>query len=284
MKKVLILGATGMLGSACKSVISNSEILEVVGTSRNSKTGHFKFDAAKDDIAAMMSAVKPDWIVNCIGVIKPHINEESLVSRTRAIEINGLFPEKLARSTKKPIIQIATDCVFSGRKGRYVESDLHDATDVYGKTKSLGEMPADNLKHLRVSIIGPEVGRSTSLLEWFRNQPNCSSLNGFTDHLWNGITTHHFGYIARGIIEQDFTDFSRTHVIPKNVVSKAELLRIFASSYSRSDISITDAKSSLTIDRTLATENEELNSKLWNFAGYEEPPSVEIMVEEQAKY
>jgi dTDP-4-dehydrorhamnose reductase len=284
MKKVLILGATGMLGSACKSVISNSESLEVVGTARNSETGYVKFDAAKDDIEAMISAVKPDWVVNCIGVIKPHINEESLESRTRAIEINGLFPKRLAQSTKKPIIQIATDCVFSGRKGRYVESDLHDATDVYGKTKSLGEMPADNLKHLRVSIIGPEIGRSTSLLEWFRNQPNGASLNGFTDHLWNGITTHHFGYLARGIIEQDFTDFNRTHIIPKDVVSKANLLRLFASSYKRSDILISDVKSSVTIDRTLATENVALNSKLWKFAGYEEPPSVETMVQEQAKH
>ena len=284
MKKVLILGATGMLGSACKSVLSKSENLEVIVTARKSETGYLKFDAANDDIEAMISAVKPDWIINCIGIIKPHINEESLGSRTRAIEINGLFPERLAQSTKKPIIQIATDCVFSGRKGSYVESDLHDATDVYGKTKSLGEMPADNLKHLRVSIIGPEVGRSTSLLEWFRNQPKGASLNGFTDHLWNGITTHHFGYLSRGIIEQDFTDFSRTHIIPKDVVSKANLLRIFAASYKRSDILISDVKSAVTIDRTLATENEELNSKLWKFAGYEEPPSVEMMVEEQARY
>jgi dTDP-4-dehydrorhamnose reductase len=284
MKKVLILGATGMLGSACNSVIGNSESLEVVGTARNNETGYVKFDAAKDDIEALISAIKPDWIVNCIGVIKPHINEESLESRTRAIEINGLFPKRLAQSTKAPIIQIATDCVFSGRKGSYVESDLHDATDVYGKTKSLGEMPADNMKHLRVSIIGPEIGRSTSLLEWFRNQPEGASLNGFTDHLWNGITTHHFGYLSRGIIEHDFTEFNRTHIIPKDVVSKANLLRIFASSYKRSDILISDVKSSITIDRTLATENVALNSKLWKFAGYEEPPSVETMVEEQASH
>jgi dTDP-4-dehydrorhamnose reductase len=284
MKKVLVLGATGMLGSACMSVIGKSGNLEVVGTARNSETGHVKFNATRDDIESMISAVKPDWIVNCIGIIKPHINEQSLESIKRAIEINGLFPEKLAQSTTKPIIQIATDCVYSGRKGSYVESDLHDATDVYGKTKSLGEMPADNLKHLRVSIIGPEVGRSTSLLEWFRNQPTGSSLNGFTDHLWNGITTHHFGYLSRGIIEQDFTDFSRTHIIPKDIVSKANLLQLFASSYKRSDLVISDVKSAVTIDRTLATENEELNNKLWKFAGYEEPPTVELMVEEQARY
>ena len=284
MKKVLILGATGMLGSACKSVLSNSVNLEVIGTARNGEDGYIKFDALKDDIEAMISSVKPDWILNCIGIIKPHITEGSIESRARAIEINGLFPKKLVQSTKKPIIQIATDCVFSGGKGSYIESDLHDATDLYGKTKSLGEMPADNLKHLRVSIIGPEIRRSTSLLEWFRNQPNCASLNGFTDHLWNGITTHHFGYITRGIIEQDFTDFGMTHIIPKNVVSKADLLRIFAFSYKRSDILIADTKSSITIDRTLATENAELNRKLWNFAGYEEPPSIEMMVEEQASY
>lgn len=284
MKKVLVLGATGMLGSACKSVLGKSGNLEVVGTARNGEMGHIKFDVTKDDIESMISSVKPDWIVNCIGIIKPHINEQSLDSRTRAIEINGLFPEKLSQATTKPIIQIATDCVYSGRKGSYVESDPHDATDVYGKTKSLGEMPADNLKHLRVSIIGPEVGRSTSLLEWFRNQPTGSSLNGFTDHLWNGITTHHFGYLSRGIIEQDFTDFSRTHIIPKDVVSKANLLRLFASSYNRSDLLISDVKSSVTIDRTLATENEDLNNKLWKFAGYEEPPTVALMVEEQARY
>lgn len=284
MKKVLVLGATGMLGSACKSVLDDSANLEVIGTARSAKDGNINFDATKNEVEEVIAAVKPDWIVNCIGIIKPHINEESLESRVRAIEINGLFPEKLALSTKKPIIQIATDCVFSGRKGSYVESDLHDATDVYGKTKSLGEMPADNLKHLRVSIIGPEIGRSTSLLEWFRNQPTGASLNGFTDHLWNGITTHHFGHLARGIIEQDFTEFNRTHVIPMDVVSKADLLRIFAASYNRSDILITDTKSSVTIDRTLATENAELNRKLWNFAGYEEPPNVEMMVEEQARY
>jgi dTDP-4-dehydrorhamnose reductase len=139
MKKVLILGATGMLGNACMSVLSKSETLELVGTARNGETGYVKFDAAKDNVEATISAVKPDWSVNCIGVIKPHINEESLESRTRAIEINGLFPEKLALSTKKTIIQIATDCVFSGRKGHYVETDIHDAEDVYGKTKSQGE-------------------------------------------------------------------------------------------------------------------------------------------------
>ena len=122
MKKVLILGATGMLGSACKSVLSQSENLEVVGTARKIETGYVKFNAATDDIEAMISAVKPDWIVNCIGVIKPHINEESLESRTRAIEINGLFPEKLALSTKKPIIPVSNDPVHTSMRSNFKSS------------------------------------------------------------------------------------------------------------------------------------------------------------------
>lgn len=284
MKKVLILGATGMLGSACHSVFSKSEEIELFKTSRKNQEGYLCFDAQKDNVSDLIESTKADWIVNCIGVIKPHINEESVPSRKNAIEINGLFPERLASSTNKPIIQIATDCVYSGLKGSYMESDAHDATDVYGKTKSLGEMPAENLKHLRVSIIGPEVGRSTSLLEWFRNQPKDASLNGFTDHLWNGVTTHHFGLIAKGIIEQDFNDFNMTHLVPKDKVSKAQLLRIFAKVYGRPDIVINDTKSSVTIDRTLATENKEINKKLWQLAGYEVPPTVEKMVREQAEF
>jgi dTDP-4-dehydrorhamnose reductase len=284
MKKVLILGATGMLGSACRSVLSKVDGLETIPTSRNGGEGFVQFNAAIDEVSDLISATNPDWIINCIGIIKPHIDEKSSASIKRAIEINSLFPEKLSLSTQKPILQIATDCVYSGKKGSYVESDLHDATDVYGKTKSLGETPAINLKHLRVSIIGPEIGRSTSLLEWFRHQPQGAQLNGFTDHLWNGVTTHHFAFLARGIILHDFLDFQRTHIVPADIVEKANLLRIFSAAYGRSDVSIADVISTLKVDRTLSTENLLLNRKLWSLAGYDEPPTVEKMVVEQASY
>ena len=142
----------------------------------------------------------------------------------------------------------------------------------------------ENLIHLRASIIGPEMGRSTSLLEWFRNQPKDAKLNGFTDHLWNGVTTHHFGFLAKAMIENDYLDFNKTHVVPQDVVTKAELLRIFASSYNRSDITINDVESAKTIDRTLTTENPETNFILWKLAGYETPPTIKQMVEEQSNF
>jgi dTDP-4-dehydrorhamnose reductase len=284
MKKVLVLGATGMLGHACSNVIGKNGTLDVVKTSRSAKAGYLKFDASHDSIKDLISTVNPDWVVNCIGIIKPHIDEKVLTSINQAIRINALFPQEIASATNRPVIQIATDCVYSGNIGAYPESALHDATDVYGKTKSLGEIPAENLKHIRASIIGPEEGRSTSLLEWFKNQPKNAKLNGFTDHLWNGVTTHHFGYLAKAMIENDFLDFNKIHFVPGDVVTKAELLRIFASSYNRSDIIINDVESTKTIDRTLATENLEMNSTLWKLAGYDSPPTIKQMVEEQSKF
>ena len=284
MKKVLVLGATGMLGHACSNVLKLNETLDVVNTSRTTKAGYQKFDASKDSISDLISVVNPDWIVNCIGIIKPHIDEKDIASINQAIRINSLFPQEIVMSSKKPIIQIATDCVYSGSIGAYPESAFHDATDVYGKTKSLGEIPANNLKHIRASIIGPEQGRSTSLLEWFRNQSNDAKLNGFTDHLWNGVTTHHFGFLVKGMIENDYLEFNKIHIVPQDIVTKAELLRIFASSYGRTDITINDVQSAKIIDRTLTTENPKTNSTLWELAGYEAPPTIKQMVEEQSKF
>lgn len=283
MQKVLVLGATGMLGHACKQILEKANRYEVVSTSRDKRPDHFTFDAVVDNPESLIEQVNPDWIINCIGIIKPHINENSVESISNAINVNAIFPAKLSSATTNPIIQIATDCVYSGIKGGYTESDSHDATDVYGKTKSLGEIPAENLIHLRASIIGPEVGRSTSLLEWFLNQPNGSTLNGFTNHMWNGVTTHHFGMLAEGIISNNYSSVNKTHVIPGNELSKADLLRAFSVSYRRQDLIINNVESKVEINRTLSTENDQLNVNLWKMAGFDTPPTVEEMVDQQSK-
>jgi dTDP-4-dehydrorhamnose reductase len=282
MKKVLILGANGMLGHACDQILTSSGVGEVVKTSRANLPGHVQFDASQDSISKLISTTNPDWIINCIGIIKPHIKEDQPLSILNAVKINSEFPCDLASATNATIIQIATDCVYSGQKGLYAENDVHDAQDVYGKTKSLGESPSNNLIHLRASIIGPEKGRSTSLLEWFKNQPVNAELNGFTDHLWNGITTHHFAKVALGIIRNDFREVTKTHIVPTGLIKKSDLLREFAIAYSRPDIKINDVVSAMKIDRTLSTSNADLNSVLWSMAGYEVIPSVAEMVQEQA--
>lgn len=290
MTRVLILGATGMLGSA---VLEEFEGFagEVLVTVRGEKLESLprgvkviQFDGSNDSLEEAFNGIgEIDFVINCIGVIKPYINDSDDLQRLNAIQINSLFPQQLsdwASRNGAKVIQIATDCVFSGATGGYVETDPHDALDVYGKSKSLGEVPNSSMMHIRVSIIGPEKGRSTSLLEWVRNQPKDAKIFGFTDHLWNGVTTNHFGKIVRGIIEAGLFRPGVFHLVPGNKVPKNVLVSKIASVFGREDITIEPKASGSTIDRTLKTDDVESNSKLWEAAGYPTAPTIEQMLEE----
>jgi len=288
MSHVLILGSTGMLGSAVLREFSNF-VGQVSSTQRakpvveaNLSSQVIQFSASEDNLKEQLNRIeKVDYIINCIGVIKPHINDLDPRQRANAIAINGLFPYELnewAETSGSKVLQIATDCVFSGAKGSYIESDKHDALDVYGKSKSLGETPGASMMHLRVSIIGPEVGRSTSLLEWVRNQPINADLRGFTDHFWNGITTLHFARIARGIVENDLFESGVFHVVPKDSVSKFELVSSMARHLGRTDITVSPTKTGDGLDRTLHTIFPKKNKNLWNSAGFTELPTIDEMV------
>ena len=290
MTKVLILGATGMLGTAVVNEFLNFKG-DVVVTTRGKKleslpnsVSQLSFDATTDDLATVFKGLgKVDYVINCIGIIKPHISDHDEKQRLNALQINSLLPQKLAdwgSKTGAKVIQIATDCVFSGQKGSYLETDAHDALDVYGKSKSLGEVPNPSMMHLRVSIIGPEVGRSTSLLEWVRNQAVGVEILGFTDHMWNGVTTTHFGKIARGIIESNLFNGGLFHLVPGNRLPKDKLVQKIAMVFGRGDIVVQPKASGNTVDRTLETIDPEFNDKLWNAAGYEIPPTIERMIEE----
>ncbi len=284
MEKVLILGATGMLGNACEKLFLHSSKNDVISTSRNQYGNSVQFDAKTDPVAVLLEKVEPDWIINCIGVIKPHINEGLYSSTQNAIEINSLFPHRIAEAiegTSTKVIQIATDCVYSGLIGSYTESQPHDAIDVYGKTKSLGEVSSESFIHLRASIIGPERARSTSLLEWFLGQETDAEVNGFTDHLWNGITTHHFAKLALSITETNLFFPGVKHVIPGDTVAKAELLEYFKEVYGRSDIVVNRVESTKKIDRTLSSTQKDFSNDLWLASGYRSAPTVQQMVQEQ---
>jgi len=297
--KVLVLGASGMLGSIVTDFLSREESLSVTATMRSSKliektrrlekNIEWRIFDIKDEnrvVQQFQEFAEPDWIINAIGVIKPYIHDDRPDEIERAIRVNACFPDWLARSFENSrILQIATDCVYSGSKGRYIESDTHDALDVYGKTKSLGEVWLPNVGHLRCSIIGPEPRNYVSLLEWFRRQPVNAKVSGYTNHTWNGVTTLHYAKLCHGIIKNDITLPHIQHVIPDGDITKHDLLCCFAKCYGRGDIQITAADAQKVIDRTLATENQNLNLKLWDSAGYEDgPPSVCRMVEELAAF
>lgn len=298
-QKVVVLGGSGMLGSMVVDYLSREADLKVAATVRNeelvrqcrerlSNVDWLRFDVTSSDFEKALSIFDGfKWIINAIGIIKPLIHDDNAVESERAIRINSLFPHQLAlraHNTKARILQIATDCVYSGQKGEYIESDSHDALDVYGKTKSLGEVIDFSIQHLRCSIIGPEPKAHLSLLDWFLNQPYNGRVGGYTNHRWNGVTTLHFAKLCCGIIKEGADLPHLQHIIPQGKVTKCELLQLFARSFHREDVLINPTNASVVIDRTLITNNKQLNQKLWALAGYATPPSVPEMVNELASY
>ena len=283
MSKVLILGGTGMLGHAALEEFE-SFAGEVLFTSRSGSG--IPFDVLSDSVESLAKYVGPgDYIINCLGITKPQIKDDNEQDVARAKLVNSLFPAELASLAEKTgskVIQIATDCVFSGRKGHYLETDTHDAEDVYGKTKSLGEVVSDNVMHIRVSTIGRELGRSTLLLEWVLSRPHGVTIPGFTDHFWNGITTNHFAKVVRGIIQTDGFESGLSHLVPADELSKADLVRRIASAFGRSDLIVKDTDSGKPVDRTLSTTDPVFNRRLWAGAGYPDIPTIEQLIAEIA--
>jgi dTDP-4-dehydrorhamnose reductase len=297
--KVTILGASGMLGSMLLDWLAHDTSLNLTSTVRDPHLQQrFQaqspgvewriLDAGRDNLEQISAVVADsEWIINAIGVIKPYIHDDNSIEVERAIRVNALFPHLLAQAAEQQgcrVLQIATDCVYAGSKGRYIETDSHDPLDVYGKSKSMGEVNSAAVYHLRCSIIGPEPKGHVSLLDWFLGQPKNGSVGGYVNHQWNGVTTLHFARLCRGIIQNTPALPHIQHLIPTGSISKYELLRSFAQEYNRSDIAITPTEAKVVIDRTLDTVNNEANQQLWMAAGYPQPPSVSEMVAELAAF
>jgi len=265
----LILGGTGMLGNTVVKHFNSKAEYDVTATYRTEgvelSCNKIKFDALNDHPDEISDDF--DYVINCIGIIKPFM----LPDIVAAIKINSIFPHLLADRCKKTgsnLIHITTDCVYSGLKGKYIESDLHDALDDYGKSKSLGECPA-NAMVLRTSIIGEEVHKHASLIAWAKSQKG-KTINGFSTHTWNGITTNQYAEICDKIICENYYEHGLFHVFAKNDVTKLEMMHMFNEKY---DLGMTiEEKQPALCDRTLRTEKslcEKLNI-----------PTVKQMIEE----
>ncbi|WP_300692493.1 sugar nucleotide-binding protein [uncultured Oscillibacter sp.] len=251
MKKILILGSTGLLGNAVASHFLGSGEYQVVTTYRDPSVAFgphaLYFDAHSLDFSPLPGDA--DYVINCIGVIKPFM----AASEENAIVLNALLPWRLADwcgEHGSGLIHITTDCVYFGRKGRYVESDPHDALDAYGKSKSLGEC-ASKAMVLRTSIIGEEIHKNASLLAWAKSQRG-RRVQGFTTHLWNGVTTRKYAEICDEIISRGLYERGLFHVHASDDVSKCEMLGYFNEKY-HLDLEIEPA-SPPPCDRTLRSE------------------------------
>jgi dTDP-4-dehydrorhamnose reductase len=296
---VVVMGASGMLGSMVADLLSRNDRLRVRATVRSRTFAEHAcgrvpeidwrvLDVDGADDASLLETIDgAGWVINAIGVIKPYIHDDDDRERERALRVNSLFPYQLARAAERVgarIIQIATDCVFSGDRGRYTEEDPHDAVDAYGMTKSLGEVRAAWVHHLRCSIVGPEPTSHVSLLDWFLGQAPNAEVKGFTNHVWNGITTLHFAKICEAIVTGASAPAGVQHVVPAGAVAKAVLLLAFADAFERRDIAIRPTEAGVIVDRTLETVDVAANRRLWDAGGYSEPPTVQGMIGELATF
>lgn len=281
IKRVLLLGASGMLGHQIKVELENQEQINLVSTDRQKKPGRLFFDVLSHNIGAL-ELEKFDYVINCIGLIKQKIRDDSLKDLSRMIQINTVFSHQLAAESLKfgtKVIQICTDCVFSGDDGDYSETSQHSPNDQYGITKSLGESNLENVINIRCSIIGEELSSKYSLYSWFSNLPEGEVANGYTNHSWNGVTTQVFAKIVCGLIVSDEPFHGMQHLIPFDKKTKFELLTEFNKKLGEKRITIQPFVSQESIDRTLITNHDDRNLMLWNLGGFKKPCEISEMIE-----
>lgn len=256
--KVLVVGATGMFGSVFFTSALSTSGWDVYGTVRSFEQKKlFHASAAErlltgvdvtdfSSLERVFKDVDPDIVMNCAGITK-HV--PGAADPLVAIPVNALAPYLLADLCARHgarLVHISTDCVFNGEKGNYVETDPSDATDIYGKSKYLGEVDAPHVVTLRTSTIGHEIQSKYSLLEWFLSQEG--QCQGYTKAIFSGLPTIELAELVRGVIVPRPQLTGLYHVAAKPI-SKYDLLTLVAKVYGkRIDI---EADDTLVVDRSL---------------------------------
>lgn len=233
--RVLVLGATGMLGH--KLIQQLSGRFQVKGTVRSHEgelllgllgiPGSMVLRACAEDmrsVAAAMDDARPDAVINCIGVVKQRTEAKDPET---SIGINALFPHRLAklcRGRGVRLIHLSTDCVFSGHGGGYRETDPADATDLYGRSKLLGEVDGEGCLTIRTSIIGRELVASRGLVEWFLSQRG-RTIQGYRRAIYSGFPTRTLADILVWLLNEH-PDLSGIWHVASSAISKYDLLEL----------------------------------------------------------
>jgi dTDP-4-dehydrorhamnose reductase len=275
--KILVFGAKGMLGNTLfKYFMSNSKYT-VFGTSRKPNDSIENIITGIDilDLESVETAIKkvePDYILNAVGIIK---QKQSTEYESLCIKINSLWPRDLEKLSKKynyKTIHFSTDCVFTGSKGNYLESDNPDARDVYGLTKYLGEISGEKSLTLRTSIIGHELNSSVSLIDWFLSQEN--EIKGFSKAIYSGFPTIYIAKFIEKYIFDTKNELSGLYHLSSEAINKYDLLKIVSKVYDKNIVINKDID--FEIDRSL--NSERISSELsWKSPNWEE--LVKLMFE-----
>lgn len=222
---------------------------------------------------ATLKEARPDVVVNAIGIVKQRDEAKQAVL---SIEVNALFPHRLADACQEigaRLMQISTDCVFSGFKGEYSEIDLPDPVDLYGRTKLLGEVNREGCLTLRTSIIGWELHRRSGLLEWFASQRG-KTIQGYDRAIYSGVSTGALSRLIREIIETR-PELSGLYHVAGLPISKYDLLSRLRDRLGWTDIRI-EKDETFRCDRSLTAQRFE------RMTGWK-APSWDEMIDELAQ-
>ena len=259
--RVLILGATGMLGSTLFRSFSTDPQFETFGSLREaSYLRHFKPEMqpalipntsleGERGLLTAFSIARPDVVINCIGIIKqlPNANDH-----LESLAINSTLPHRLSAycdAIGARLVHFSTDCVFSGKQGSYKEEDFPDAYDLYGRSKFLGEVGYKNSITLRTSIIGHELNRAKSLIDWFLSQTG--EVKGFTKAIFSGLPTIEVARVVKDYVIPR-RELSGLYHLSVDPISKHDLLTLVAKEYGKNIKIFPDEN--LVIDRSLNSD------------------------------
>lgn len=284
MIKLIVLGSTGLLGSTLLKYFSKQSNIKCYGIIRiNSDINKlkniknvklYKIDYKnKNSILKVFNKIKPNLIINCIGVIKQLTHKNQL---SEIIRINSFLPHYLTElanvKSKTRFIQFSTDCVFSGTKGKYKETDFAGAQDIYGRSKLLGELTYPNTLTLRTSIIGHELQTKYSLLNWFLNEKK--SITGYKNAIFSGLTALEIAkFLDKFIIPNK--KLNGMYHLSGNTISKYELLNLVKSVYKKDIKIIIDKKVKI---------NRSLNSNLLQKQTGYKPPNWTKLIQEMFEF
>ncbi|XOK60433.1 dTDP-4-dehydrorhamnose reductase family protein [Paenibacillus elgii] len=268
MKKVAVLGATGMAGHVISLYLEENGF-EVYRMSRSivPSTKNAQIDASDfDKLNIWLKDINPDFVINAIGILPKEADARPDI----AILLNSYLPHMLERvymgkSTK--IIHLSTDCVFSGSSGGYTESSPTDGMTMYDRSKALGEILNEKDLTFRMSIIGPDITiNGVGLFNWFMKQKG--EINGFTKAIWNGVTTIELSKAIVAAIKQNLTGLY--HLTPQKNINKYDLLQLFKKEFAKQDVEIIPFDD-FVVDKTLINTRSDFD--------YQIPPYHEMIHE-----
>lgn len=276
--RVLVLGVSGMLGNAMYRKLSEGGEIEVFGTARSSSVQRFFAPEMasqiiagvdvenQDSLARVFAEVRPQVVVNCVGLIKQLADADDLL---QALPINAMLPHRLARLCElggARLVHVSTDCVFAGTKGNYRESDPSDASDLYGKSKFLGEVAYPHTITLRTSIIGHELSSARGLVGWFLSQEG--PVKGYTKAIFSGLPTVELARVVSDVVLPR-PELSGLYHVASAPIAKYDLLKLVADAYGKQIEIVAD--DALVIDRSLNAE------RFKDATGYVAPPWPELV-------